>query len=477
MGVLVYALATGQLDALTRAWNLRTSSLSSVDRAEQAIGAGNTQLAMEYVRETLRAEPPDSTADYRAGNVAQRAGEDTTAVLAYARGEAADPRYVWNYIALGQLSARLGRSAPAETQLRRAVALQPAMQFLHYDLAMVELAEHKPADALHDFDAELALSHAFAPALAGRRLAAAQISHNRPSVLAPTQPPTRSAQLTASPSPSPSPSPSSSSSSSPSPSPSPTTVPTRLAAAPSQTTRIARHISSIAHAQPQAPDDPDPYLTQPPAIPAPTPTPTATPMPPNVTADARAYLLEVSRDLNFTRALPPWEPGITTAVLRQRISSAVSARTQSIEDLLRLGAGALVSGRLPLAERAFDAASGRVRADWRGPYLQALVAEASGDVARERMLLENANIRAERPETYTSLAIVDLETSGPAAALRSAKRAVELDPSYGPGRFTAGMLALIADDRNVAASNLAAVASMSGAPARTSYFFGLVSVH
>jgi tetratricopeptide (TPR) repeat protein len=448
------------------------------------MNAGQRMIAIQDVLEALSSPSLDAASCYRVGNVAQRAGDDTTAIVAYARGEAADPQYVWNYIALGQISARLGRTRPADEQLRRAVALQPTMQFLHYDLAMVELDERRPADALRDFNAELAISRDFKPALSGRVVAAARVAHSHAHVAAAPPAPRVSPTPTSSPSPAVSPTPSVA------PTAKPTTKPT---ASPRATpVRVAANVQprkwkpTVVPGRPQAPDDPAAPLsaqsvaaapaTQPPAtLPPGTPPPTA--MPPSVAADARAYLLAVSRDLNFTRALPAADPALSTSELSDRIRAATSARTWSTDDLLRLGTSALLSGRLSLAERAFDAASGRARADWRGPYLQALVARINGDDARARALLEEAIARTPRPEAYTSLAIVDLEVGNPAPALRSANQAVELDPSYGPGRFTAGMLALIDDDRETAANNLAAATSLRGAPARASYFFGLVSAH
>jgi tetratricopeptide (TPR) repeat protein len=457
----------------------------SAQQAEQALAQGDAGNALQLARQALAAGTTDAATDYRLGDVAQRAGDDTTAVLAYARGEATDPQYVWNFIALGQASARLGRLAPAETQLRRAVELAPTMQFLHYDLAMVELSEHRPSDALRDIDAELRISPDFVPAIQSRRVAAAQLARLRRHVLARASP---------SPAASPAPSPSPQSNASPRPTASPTTapvvpavlahlpVPTRPAAldplpsnvrvrdkTPVRTSNAARVVAAAIRPTTAPTDEPQ--------TPTPEPTlpPTPTPLPPSVAADARAYLLAVSRDLAFTHALPAWDPGLSTPELAQRLSAELSRRTWSIDVLLRLGTSALVSGRLALAERAFDAASARGGADWRGPYMQALTARAAGDDARALGLLRDANTRAERPETYTSLAIIELEHDDTIAARASADQAVSLQPSYGPGRFTAGMLALIQSDAADAARNLGAAADLSGMPGRSGYFLGLVS--
>jgi tetratricopeptide (TPR) repeat protein len=493
VAVLVIALANRSPEG--RAWlsTLLPTQASpappSAQRAEQALAEGDAGGALQLVRQALASGTTDAATDYGLGNVAQRAGDDSTAVLAYARGEATDPQYVWNFIALGQASARLGRLAPAETQLRRAVQLAPTMQFLHYDLAMVELSEKRPADALQDLDAELRISPGFPPAVQSRRHAAAGLARLRRHVVARASPsPTTGLR----------PSPSPQAIASPTIAPSaaavlahlPATTP-RAALDPlpsnvhthnnafARTSKVARTVADAIRAT-RAPTD-NPRAQTPEPAPAPTPTPeptpppTPTPLPPSVAADARDYLLAVSRDLAFTHALPEWEPGLSTPVLAQRLASALATRTWSIDALLRLGTSALVSGRLALAERAFDAASGRGRSDWRGPYLQALTARAAGDDAGALELLREAKSRAERPETYTSLAIIELERGDTTAARASAERAVSLEPAYGPGRFTAGMLALIQSDTAAAARNLEFATNLSGMPGRSGYFLGLVS--
>jgi tetratricopeptide (TPR) repeat protein len=484
VAILVIALANrspqGQAWLSTMLPAQTPPALPSTQQAEQALADGNTDGALRLVRQALSSGATDAATDYGLGNVAQRAGDDSTAVLAYARGEATDPQYVWNFIALGQASARLGRLGPAELQLRRAVQLAPMMQFLHYDLAVVELSERRPADALADLDAELRISPSFAPAVASRRVAAAQLARLRRRVVA-RAPSSPAPALTPTPTP-------------PLPTASPTLapsaaallahlpVPTRepgLDQLPSSVrprNKGAARVATLARtvADPVRPTQAPTVQPQTPS-PEPTPAPTPTPVPASVATDARDYLLAVSRDLDFTRALPEWEPGLSTAVLQQRLSAALAARTSSIDDLLRLGTSALASGRLALAERAFAAATSRARWDWRGPYLQALAARAAGDDERALGLLREANSRAQRPETYTSLAIIELEDGDAAVARTSAEQAVSLAPSYGPGRFTAGMLALIQSDTAAAAQNLGAANSLSGIPARSSYFLGLIS--
>jgi tetratricopeptide (TPR) repeat protein len=456
--------------------NAVSQSPSDTDRAERALAKNDPQLALEYVRQALATPGTDAATSYRLGNIAQRAGNDTVAVVAYARGESADSQYPWNYIALGQLSARLNRLAPADAQLRQAITLQPSMQFLHYDLAMVELAEHRPAGALRDFDAELALTHGFGPALSGRALAAAQLSHPRIAVHSVLS------ALPAPPAPSPTDSPSPTPPASPSPSPPsarPTAAPVRVAKGPHTIVVIPARLRLVSSSGQQATaqaQNPQPVQT-PAESPSPAPTPAPTPMPPSVTSEARNYLLAVSRDLNFTRAIPDADPTMTTAELQARLRSALESGTSSVGNLMHIGASALLSGRLAIADRAFDAATRRAPGDWRGPYLLAIVARADGDDDRARALLEEAASRAQRPEVFTSLAILDLETGDQGAARQNAEHAVDLDPSYAPARFTDGMIALISSDNEAAERNLAAATNLSGAPARSSYYLRLVSAH
>jgi tetratricopeptide (TPR) repeat protein len=454
------------LATLPRFWQAAQTA-PTIDDAERALHSGNASRAQDLAQRALTSGATDAQADYQWGNIAQRAGDDATAVLAYARGEAADPHNVWNFIALGQLSARLGRLEPAHEQLHRALALAPTMQFLHYDLAMVELAQTSYAEAVRDFDAEIAQSPGYRPAIDGRRKALIAQRRLGPSAALALQ-----TASTASPSAAPSPSPT------PHislilPSPRPRASEVAQVAAPGRTPSHAT--TTLDASRTPAPLVAQAEHTAPPTRAPITPPPAPTKLPESVIAEARDYLLGVSRDLGFTRALPAGEPSLSTPEIQGRLGRLARARRTSIDEILQLGSSALLSGRLGLAMTAFKLAGDRAPTDWRGPYLAGLVSHESGDEVSARAFFVIANERSERPEIFTSIAIADLELGEPRQAQQMANRAAVLDPTYEPGRFTAGMLALVQNDTAAAAAQLTAASALDGTPARLAYFLDFVS--
>src|SRR5262249_15240287 len=68
---------------------------------------------------------------------------------------------------------------------------------------------------------------------------------------------------------------------------------------------------------------PTPQPTEPPS---PTPVPTQTPLPESAMAEARDYLIGVSRDLGFTRVLPAGDPSTSSAELARRLNALQRAR-------------------------------------------------------------------------------------------------------------------------------------------------------
>jgi tetratricopeptide (TPR) repeat protein len=189
-----------------------------------------------------------------------------------------------------------------------------------------------------------------------------------------------------------------------------------------------------------------------------------------VSADARGYLLDVTQELDFTRALPAADSSQSTAALRSSLVDALARKPIDVNSVLQIGTAALLSGRMPLASAAFNAASDAAPSDWRGPYFAGLTAQASGDSAQAQTLFNTALGRQPRAEAYTSLAAVALDAGDAATAAVDARRAVSINPSYEPGRFVAGMLDLIQQDVRGAQSNLAAAQALGGAPSRTAYF-------
>jgi len=73
---------------------------------------------------------------------------------------------------------------------------------------------------------------------------------------------------------------------------------------------------------------------------------------------------------------------------------------------------------------------------------------------------------------YVSLAVADIEEGDDASAQLSAERAVQMEPNYLPGHFTAGVAAMLNADAPTAERELAAALNLGGAPSRTQYFLG-----
>ncbi len=125
---------------------------------------------------------------------------------------------------------------------------------------------------------------------------------------------------------------------------------------------------------------------------------------------------------------------------------------------------------MTLASAAFNAASDAAPHDWRGPYYAGLTAQANGDMQQAQSLFGASLAREARAETYTSIALVDLQNGDAATASVNAHHAAAMQPSYEPGRFVAGMIDLIQSDLRGAQGNLSAAQALGGAPARTAYF-------
>jgi tetratricopeptide (TPR) repeat protein len=466
---IVFAVIPGGQDRVQgfyRSLQGRTDQ-PDIGSAEQAIKDGDKTQALDVAAKVIAASSSDSTVDNRAGNVAVQAGDSGAAERYYRAGEAADDRNPWNYVALGELYAREGNYPLADTQLRSALTILPRLQFIHYDLGVVELKEHLYDAALADFKAELKLTPGYSPAVAGARQALTAAGNTAGlralSVLAATPKATRS--------PSPAPSPSPSQSASPAVSPSPTPPPSP---SPSPT---ALALATIAIPTPPAVHRPKPVHTalavspKNTAVPTTKPAAARTPQPiADLSTDAKSYLIGVASDLGFTQSLPPADPTVSTSTIQGVISSAQSSASVNIGKLVDAGASALLSGRLSLANSAFVVASAKAPSDWRGPFFAGLTAQARGDDATAIARFNEAVSRGAGAEALVSLAVCQIDAGNDSAALASAKRAAALAPSYEPARFTAGMAALITADVPTAESELQAALGLGSAPARTSYF-------
>jgi tetratricopeptide (TPR) repeat protein len=449
---------------------------TTIDLAEEAIARGDTRLALRLALRAMDENRSDAVVANRAGNVALRAGDARAAEKYYLAGESGDRQYPWNFVALGQLYERQGKQELADEQLRAAAVAAPNQPFVHYDLGVVEMQEHLYAAALADFEAELKRSPTYKPAIIGRAEALEQMGRKSEAVVLyrragvdTTKQNTTRPKLSVTPVVQPS----------PTPLPSPPPSPKIALATPSARPKVIHsatptHIpTAIAGATPSPGPVRPPWATAPPSPEASAvavaPTASAKPLS-EVTADARSYLLDVAQDLDFTRSLPSADPSQTTAALRFNLMDALAHKPVDLDSLLRIGTAALLSGRLTLATAAFNAASDAAPHDWRGPYFAGLTAQANGELQTARTLFATSLARDPRAETYTSIALIDLQNGNQTAAAVNARRAAEMNPSYEPGRFVAGMIDLIQSDLHGAESNLAAAQALGGAPARTAYF-------
>jgi len=441
------------LEHLTGGFDTTTDARSPIQQAEDALTAGDTASARLFAAQAMQGSP-DASMAYRAGNVQLSAGDEKAAEADYLAGERLGASFPWNFIALGQLYEREDNLLGADENLRAATNIAPKVQFLHYDLGTVELREGLRAAAAADFRAELTLSPDYAPARDGLAQA---LGHALPTVALTAPKPKPTAKLiihplvAPSPSPTPIPSPSPTVVAQATPTATPTPTPTPLASPTAPPTPRAHHVKIIQRV----------------ATPTPTPAPSLEPAPDlaKVSSDARSYLLGVGQDLNFTRALPDADLTDSPAAIKTKIASA-----RSDAELLRLGTGALLQGDLVTAAAAYRAAATIAPNDWQPPYLEGLTAQALGDESGSRSwFLASARI-ADRPETYTSLALQALNDGDISSALKDARQAVNDDPNFGPAHFTAGMLAIIAANAPLARSELSVAIVLGRAPQRTGYF-------
>ncbi len=452
------------------------SGKPTIDDAQAALDSGDAAGANKIAAQVVAADASDASVDNRAGNIAERAGDERAAAHDYAAGEAADDRNPWNFVALGELYAREGDYSQADTQLRAALSIVPDAQFLHYDLGTVELHEGLTQPALADFEAELKRTPDYQPALIGKAQALGllgrplEAAQARKLALAAPKPspstiavPSPSPSVVASPSPAPSPSVKPSPAASPSPtprptasaSPTPTAAPSKRPASPppSPSPVVVAHRAVVAR----------PAAT--PSLPSPTPTPGRLPLSiADLASEAKGYLFSVASDPNFTRALPFADPTQSIAQLKSAILKG------SIEDVLSAGTAAMLSHHFALAQSAFTTATDEAPNDWRGPYLAGINAQQRGDQAAARIFFTQAASRGGQAPVYVSLAVADVAEGDDSGGLDAARHAQRIAPDFAPASFTAGMIDILLADVPSAENELAVAANASGAPDRTSYF-------
>jgi tetratricopeptide (TPR) repeat protein len=456
---------------------------ATIDDAEHAMDAGDPKKALNIAQSVVARDSSDANVDLRAGDLAIRAGDNASAEKFFALGEGADAHDAWNFVELGELFARENRYGDADAQLRAALNIAPTAQFLHYDLGVVELAENLNAAALQDFQAELQRTPGYAPAQAGRQRALAAM-HMKPGTaiaLGALKPPPKPSPA-ASRAPSPAPSPSATAGSTPTPQPTatatatPTPLPLATVAIPKATPVVTLAVPKHHVVKPAVHSVLPIATAKPTPLPSPSPSlpPVHTPEPlADLASDAKSYLLGVGSDIGFTGALPDGDPSLPSAVIQSRIDDAKAGGGQ-VGPLLQAGSSALRSGRLTLALAAFDAATTVAPSDWRGPYCAALTDEADGNFPFARDAFSEAVTRGAGAPAYVGLAIADLDDGDDASAYANAQRAAQADPSYEPGRFTAGMLAIVSADAPAAERELDAAIYLGSAPARTQYFLSAV---
>lgn len=463
----------------------------NIDDAQTALDSGDAAGADKIAKGVVAANSSDASVDNHAGNIAVSAGDDATATHDYELGEAADARNGWNYVALGQLYARQKKYTQADAQLRAALALVPDTQFLHYDLAVVELNEHLPEAALGDFNDELKRSPTYQPAIDGKiqslealgRTAEAhativalnkQLGSSKPDTqpkASPTPSPLTSPQPSASPAASPTPTSAPSPKATPAPTPTPTPLPIAQITPPSPS-------PAAATSKPKPTKKPLVALAKPTAAPTPSPSPNPTPSPTpfarlpqsiaDLAPDAKGYLFEVASDPGFGGQLPFADPTESVARMQETIAKG------SIDQILSAGTAAMLSHHFTIAAAAFSAATARARSDWRGPYLAGINAQQRGDQAGSRAFLSQAASRGGPAAVYVALAVADVAVGDDSTAYSDAQRAVEISPSFEPALFTAGMIDILVANAPQAEHDLSAAAAGSSAPSRTSYFLDTI---
>lgn len=149
-----YAAARSHLDAaLQRAPN-DANLLALYARVEAA--AGDLAAAQARVAAAIAADPKNVLARLNQGYVLEMKGDDAGAERAYGEALRLDPQAGAARFALGRLLMRNGRNDDAVTQLRGAVAADPADRMAWTHLVAAEVVKGDCAGALKDINGGLA---------------------------------------------------------------------------------------------------------------------------------------------------------------------------------------------------------------------------------------------------------------------------------------------------------------------------------
>jgi choline-sulfatase len=119
-------------------------------RTEEALGA------LELFARALEKRPGNPHAWYQLATLRLEMGRTAEAESALRRAIEADSRFAAAHGALGALALERGLLAPAEAELQKALAVDPAAPTVRYNLARVRSAQGKPSEAEALYRAELA---------------------------------------------------------------------------------------------------------------------------------------------------------------------------------------------------------------------------------------------------------------------------------------------------------------------------------
>ena len=148
------AVRPGALEALQRALSI-----------DPDLAPAHVQLARLYYmmdwdidaahRELARAialQPNEPSAFWLSGYIADSEGRFDEAIAAHLKGRDIDPLQVDNYRQLGNAYYRAGRLEEGAAILSEAIARFPTARTTHYRLGLIRLAQHRPEDALAEFN-------------------------------------------------------------------------------------------------------------------------------------------------------------------------------------------------------------------------------------------------------------------------------------------------------------------------------------
>ncbi len=152
-----YEVARRQaMDALQRALALSpTLELAHVEQARVFFQMDfNTPAAQEELKRAAALGPVGSQALWLMGYIANSDGRFDEAIALHLKARDADPLFYDNYRQLGNAYYRAGRYEEAVTALGEVSQRFPLASTVHYRIGLVRLAQHRPQEALAEFNLE-----------------------------------------------------------------------------------------------------------------------------------------------------------------------------------------------------------------------------------------------------------------------------------------------------------------------------------